>query len=555
MLASAAALGGCEGYIRDGQAAAATGAGSSGASSNVAGSSTLDGSTANAGAGGAAANIPFEATAPSAYVAKVKNILTGLAPTDTELASVVADPNALAGLIDQWTSTDEFRIKQLAFFRVAFQQGNLTETSFDLMAHDGYGMGSRLPTYDNAMESFPRTAWAIVDRGDPFTDTITTERWMVTPALASVLTWLDSRRIDDKNQEHSIDGEQGQRYDLVHDGYPNGIDPIDSVKMSPTMHFYTPCAIATQDGGDQSFLDLNRYFWGQILGSPQGCDQILQQPLFKTADFSTWREVRLRQAAPGEMHSRFYDLDAMRNADELVLTTPHVGFFTTPAFFGNWPTNSSNQGRVTANQTLIVALGGAFNPADVTIPLVTTTLSPDHAAPNTLCYACHRALDPMRVFFRRSLSIYYGNQTDPAWTNLEPGFSWGGVSATGATLQDFAKILATHPAFAAAWTQKLCFYANSVGCDATDPEFLRVSQRLFFLPATSIYKTLVRELFSSPLVTGRSKTQTFAQQPMPASIARRTHYCSLFEARLGVVRSFAAYESAFAPSKPISLIK
>ena len=38
---------------------------------------------------------------------------------------------------------------------------------------------------------------------------------------------------------------------------------------------------------------------------------------------------------------------------------------------------------------------------------------------------------------------------------------------TGATL-------ASHPHFAAAWAQKLCYFANSVACDETDPEFQRV---------------------------------------------------------------------------------
>ena len=59
----------------------------------------------------------------------------------------------------------------------------------------------------------------------------------------------------------------------------------------------------------------------------------------------------------------------MRTGTELALRVPRVGFFTTPAFFGNWATNTSNQARVTINQTLIVALGRSFDDSNNTQPL------------------------------------------------------------------------------------------------------------------------------------------------------------------------------------------
>src|SRR5262245_58828517 len=66
-----------------------------------------------------------EALPPQAYVAKVKNLLSGLQPTDGEVSAVRKDPEALRGLIMQWTALPEYRAKMLDFFRNAFQQNHV----------------------------------------------------------------------------------------------------------------------------------------------------------------------------------------------------------------------------------------------------------------------------------------------------------------------------------------------------------------------------------------------------------------------------------------------
>src|SRR4029079_13702917 len=76
--------------------------------------------------------------------------------------------------------------------------------------------------------------------------------------------------------------------------------------------------------------------------------------------------VPIREPAAGEAITPFYDLPTLRSANELVLTIPRIGFFSTPAFFANWQTNISNQMRVTMNQTLIVALGASVHGTDLT---------------------------------------------------------------------------------------------------------------------------------------------------------------------------------------------
>src|SRR6185295_17787755 len=105
-------------------------------------------------------------------------------------------------------------------------------------------------------------------------------------------------------------------------------------------------------------------------------------------DFTSWKLVTLRAPRAGEARTRFFDLPALRTASEIVLQTPHPGFFSTPAFFANWPTNSSNQMRVTLNQALIVATGTAIDGTDSTTPPTTPGLDGDHAPPGTACFGC-----------------------------------------------------------------------------------------------------------------------------------------------------------------------
>ncbi|HTA88374.1 MAG TPA: hypothetical protein VK745_02320, partial [Polyangiaceae bacterium] len=70
--------------------------------------------------------VPFEAVAPAAYVAKVKNVLVGLPPTDDEVSAVVADSTALKGLVTGWQQLPEYQSKMQRFFELAFQQTQIS---------------------------------------------------------------------------------------------------------------------------------------------------------------------------------------------------------------------------------------------------------------------------------------------------------------------------------------------------------------------------------------------------------------------------------------------
>ena len=83
-------------------------------------------------------------------------------------------------------------------------------------------------------------------------------------------------------------------------------------------------------------------------------------------DFTTWTLVNVRAPNGSEGLTPFWDMPNIRNATELVSKTPRVGFFSTPAFHANWPTNTSNEMRVTINQAFIVALGAQVDGTDST---------------------------------------------------------------------------------------------------------------------------------------------------------------------------------------------
>src|SRR3989441_11269695 len=208
--------------------------------------------------------------------------------------------------------------------------------------------------------------------------------------------------------------------------------------------------------------------------------------------------VEIVQAGPDQGVSSVLDLVNFRTGGNLVLRTPRVGFFTTPTFLAEWNTNNSNQARVTTNQTLIVALGRAMTPQNATPPPSLAALDQAHAS-QPACLACHQSLDPMRQFFRQQYSYYFHPQTSSAQIGLSGSFGFRGVTSSGRTIFDLADQLAAHPDFPAAWTQKLCTWANSAPCLETDPEFVRVVG--IFAGSNFSWSALTVELFSSPLAS------------------------------------------------------
>lgn len=506
---------------------------------------------------------PIHTPLPLSSIAKVKNLLVGLPPTDAEVDADAAD---LANLIDQWRMTPEYDAKMTRFFSTAFQQ---SEVTFDALRPQYLGLSvppflfdNRAKFIENVAESFGRTVSQLVAEGQPFNTAMTTRRFMMTPALLAAYGLLDVVPVSDDTSrlfsvppylDHTLTIESATPIP-----FEESVDPA-----SPNfMRFYDANAAHADPGcpvGEivfpapisadllQQFILGNvaiDYFYNPIThalvftrtAAPPGVIQCrknarpLAEAFMTAADFSSWRMVTFRLPNEGEAVTPFYNLTILRTTNEAVFAVPRVGFFSTLSFLGQWSTNQSNLARVTANQTMIVGLGLPFDLSNTTVPNSLAALDQRHAAPGTACYDCHQALDPMRQFFRQSYTLAFSAQDLPAEQALPGEFAFHGVRATGTSIFDLGSLLATHPLLATAWVQKLCTYANSARCDETDPEFQRLVQ--LFVSSNYSWNALVRALFSSPLVTTMTPEAVASGQPIPMS--RRSHICATLSNRLHV---------------------
>jgi hypothetical protein len=462
--------------------------------------------------------VTFEAVQADSYVNKVKTLLTGAAASPHEIALVAADAGSLRGLVAGWLQTPEFTPKLADFLRVALQQklvGSLN-SQFNVLR------GNKLNALkENLQESFVRTATAIVQDGRPFTEVLTTRRWMVTTATLAALAYLESTQAELKREQHRVFRDPG-------DGLP--IPPV-SLEYSVANHVWHLPGLPTTCEVSQINAD---FLFEMLLGfvNCKGTGQYrFDDTLLSDADFADWRTVEIQVAATKAQVPLFYDLAALRGVTSVQLRQPRAGFFTTPAFLANWETNEDNQFRVTTSQAVIAALGKIFSPADPTQPVRLDGLAKEHAASGTACYGCHQFLDPMRSYFAHSFS--YTFQRADELGQLTPSFAFHGYVHDGGQLDDFAQALAEHPGFAMGWTQKLCFWANSQPCSEKDPETMRVAQ--VFADSGFDLKALLVELLSSPLVTGAQDVATFRDTPPFVSITRKQHLCRLLDTRLGVV--------------------
>jgi hypothetical protein len=528
--------------------------------------------------GGGGTSTPFEAATAQASTRKVKNLLTGLPPTDADIGSVTAmGADGLKTLIDGWMAQPEFRDKMLFFFRNSFQQTGfiatedfkpqlLTNGGFDFQTTPGDDIFLRLQ--QNLEDSFALTAWQTVTEGRPFSEVLTTRRFMMTTALKATYLQIEMPRdtrgaaaptISWKVDESGVDIPIEQ---IVDPASPNYLTFAD---VAPTANARIPTLACRGTAGMiNPFTGFNTLFQVLLGAIPQYsaidpvtmmnttvCDRHSSRPYFTVQDTNDWQWVTVRPLAAGETRLMPYNIPALRTATELGLALPRVGFYTTPAFLALWNTNDSNQHRVTANQTLLVALGESFTSADGIVPLSAAGLDAAHTTTTGECYGCHKSLDPMRQFWatqydfndRNDFIARAGNgvAANPRPTTTGGGFAFGSVNTTGTNMFDFGPLLgqvadvtdAAQPInrFAMATTQKLCFFANSSACNETDPEFRRIARA--FETGNFNFSGLVRDLFSSPLVTGASKTVTADTTGVTISISRRDQLCTSLSNRLG----------------------
>jgi hypothetical protein len=513
---------------------------------------------------------PTPISADAAYVAvrKVKNLLTGMAPTDEDVALVTSNGAAgLQQLVSTWQTTDPYRglfaDKMVGLFRNVFQQTGFTPTEdfkIQLLQNGGFDFGpggSRLAGDDafprivqNLQDSFAKTAWQLVQEGHPFTETLTTNRFVMTTALKSLYI-----QVEMPADAPFGNGSAQPAWTLDYSGNPIPIETaLTNMVFSdeaPTSGngtgFFTNCrggatvAVANFNGTSllfQRLLGFTPRF--PFSGSPT-CGEQASKPYFITTDLTDWSWVTINHKAnPSDRTPviRPYDLPALRAASELTLSLPRIGFYSTPAFLALWNTNDSNQHRVTANQTLLAALGQSFTSDSVIVPLSQDGLDSTHAVAGSECVGCHKSLDPMRQFWGNQLDFNdrndfpAGNRFTGAAANPRPatpggGFAFGDVSQVtdGSGLHRFGIAI----------TQDLCFWANSAPCSESDAEFRRVVGAFEnSTPMPYNFAVLIKEFFASPLVTGAAATGTYpTANTVPVSISRRDHFCASLSNRLG----------------------
>jgi hypothetical protein len=467
---------------------------------------------------------PFEPTSLFSAVRKVKTLLHGDIPTEDEFALVDADQTRLRMLITDWVETDAFENKLGDFFEVALQQRRQSEDlqQFDRLRRSGFYSSGYIKVLE---ESFVRTAIDLIKRNQPFTQIATTRRWMVTTANLVLLRYPD-QEASDRQQRHTVVGNP--------DDAPSNLRRQISQRTWLIPSIESPCEFAQPE-----VLDM---FFGIILSrrcpNITGNIRLTDSPLTQN-DFEDWRLVEFVPASeePELPLLPFYDLVSLRSADRVATRLPRVGFFTTSVFLNNWATNVDNQFRVTANQSLLVALNIGFSSSEPTQPLRVDGLDANHAEPTTACYGCHKLLDPMRLYFGKEFNVSYQlptNESDDQVLfedELTPSFAFRNYQTDGGDTYQFAEILTEHPRFPYAWVQKLCLYANSKRCDERDPLFIDIAER--FRDQGYNFKTLVIDLFSSPLITGLEETESQRNSDPLISITRLNHLCPLLAERTG----------------------
>ena len=457
----------------------------------------------------------FEPQPLESAVAKAKALLHGGSLTDADLATARSGPDGLRTLVDGWVRDDAFEVAAKDLFAVALRT-QLQGSVLDILDGSQRFLSGKL---DAAIAASPaETAWGVVARNEPLPNLATTRKFVVSTAELVILAWFET-----------LAAERQLSHTVVLSG---ATPPSDAQAAADRSWTFAPpsgrtCVINTTPSGGGyrvSSTALLPMLFGRI-PCRDANSYNLAAPVIRPEDYTDFRTVQL---VPGQAVTPFYDLAALRSAQTIGVRVPRVGFFSTLAFRINWRTNVDNDFRVTTHQALIGALGAGLAAGDATEATSDAGLDAAHTSASTDCYACHRLIDPMRLYFSTAMTTaQFPRESGPS---LQPSFAFLGVQSEAEGLDGFAETLAEHPRFATAWTQHVCAWANGTACDEGDPEFQRIAT--VFRERGYQFRTLVAEVMSSPLTTGLAPTQQDEERPFGVAIARQQTFCHLLEQRL-----------------------
>lgn len=471
-------------------------------------------------------------------------------------------------MIDAWTKTDAYRAVLRGFFAAQLQQSQAKGEDFVLAMYDMQDAVPSVAGMQALRESFARTVIALLDEGVPFNQVFSTRRFMMTTEMMAYYAYTDTSLMaddgsrstrwyqDESSKAPTIRGvpapasvassgapSDGAYLTFYDAGLKQSYRGMGDATKAATCAGVDPLVLTnlrTYNHAAEWGLNVWRFINGRGFGwiyPHDGADGAFfcnyggtGTSAFAPSDSNDWRMVEIRAPSSGEYLTEFYDLKRLRQQNLLLMNSPRVGFFTTPAFLSQWGTNASNSSRAAADQTLIAALGEQVDGAD-TLPLSKpSAVDPQHAA-SAACFSCHQTLDPLRQFFRRDYSLSYSLQKDARQKQLPAAFSFRGQKVDGGGVVDLAQAIASHPKLALAWTVKLCSWANSSPCQANDPAVIAMAAQ--FAADNYDFRHLVRALFTSPLVTYAQTPATEGRSAQVSSVVRRDQLCQLLKVRLG----------------------
>jgi len=613
LLVGSLGAGACKGQIGAGTGSPGTGNSNGGTGTGGAGAITGGGPPKVDPGNPTAPTTPIAAALAAPICRKVKDLLVGGACTDDDVNTVETMGAAgLQQLISTWmtntTFQPQFQGKLVPFFRNLFQQTGFTATEDfkpQLLENGGFDFGPfgtsavgddvYFKLVQNLRDSFALTAWQMVFEGDPFTEVLTTQKFIMTTGLKSVYTQIEMPN----DQPYNFSGGRNATAklswkldyvntipltDALNPSSPNYMTFDDEKPASGKTGFggggFTTCQgvgdaasgtavpVVTFGGtstGGQTATGGYAQLFQRIIGytprypfaATPDCWEHASKPYMTDADVADWGWVTITPKQSGDAYIQPYDLPSLRAATTLKLALPRVGFYTTPAFLALWNTNDSNQHRVTANQTLLAALGQSFTSDSTITPLSEAGLDSAHTTTTGECYGCHKSLDPLRMFWGNQLDFndrndfvanpFSGSQPNPRpAAGTASGFAFGDVNMTAAGMTALGPLLAmvtdqdptnALPLFPIAVTQQLCYWANSAPCNTSDTEFRRVVSA--FISSNYNFPALIKELFASPLITGATATTTYpldtsGAPTVPISIARQNHLCAALSNRMGI---------------------
>ena len=483
--------------------------------------------------------IASETVAPSMYVAKVKNVLVGLPPTDAEVKAVEADPTQLKALIDDVDGSCRSTRRRCCASSSSRSSRRRSRSSISPTRR--YPRPARHQRLDHAAPRAERRGelrahgararrrGAAAHRGDD--DAALHDDARAHGALRVPRRVAGRRR---RQGHRPLQAGATRSFRSPSSAAPGrSRSPRRSTRRARTTCTGTTptsrppgdaragCARIPSSTRPQRRSTLHYLLYGSLDGRKNPTTGGTQLPTSRrharrrrsspATDFTDWKMVTMRPPeGRRERRRTFYDLATLRTATELVLERPaRRASSRTPAFFANWQTNTSNQMRVTMNQTLIVATGAPVDGTD-TDDADSTPRARRGARDAPACFACHQTLDPTRSILAATLLVELPQPDRDARSRPAGAVRVPGRHAAGGTIDDLGATLAQPPALRAGLGAEALLLRELAACDADDPEFQRIVG--VFQSSGYSWNALVSELLSSPITTNAARRRRHRRQ-------------------------------------------